>query len=459
VKIQVYIEHDIVIRHFIKSGVFDTLVERGHEVSLIVPDNAPKRISSIPDQNETALKVETVPMHPERRSIWRKLFLVEKFRFRFNRTSRNTKRTYAKLQHWKANVLFNLFALPVVRQIYIRSKLTRLSQLSDSDLFRKLQKDKPDLVVHPSVLDGVYFDDLLSFCGELDIPLINIMNSWDNPSTKHGAAKKPDCLLVWGEQTHKHAVKYIGMEPGNVIKFGVAQFDVYRRPVRVSKAEFCAIHGLTEDCWILLYAGSSKGTDETAHLHMIDQFIERGDLPPMKVVYRPHPWGGGGANGQGILDQKWKHVVIESSMVEYLQSVKDGTDQIFLADYKDTHDVLSNVDFLVSPLSTIILEAALHGKPAMCYLPVGEKDAAHFQAVRDMPHFDDLFQMDVFPKAFGEKQLKNGIERLIEMSEQTDTPEKLAEACNHFIESFDRCWSVRFADFAEEYVARKPKNQ
>ncbi|BDW97408.1 hypothetical protein MACH10_30930 [Thalassospira tepidiphila] len=457
-KIQIYVEHDIVVRHFVKSGVFDCLLSRGHDVRLILPDNAPKRITSLPDEHMTPLRVETVPMHPERRNIWKKLFLLEKFRYRFDRAARNTKKAYAQLQHWKANVLFSVFALPLIRQFYIRSKLSRLAQLSETDLSKKLKLEKPDLVVHPSVLDGVYFDDLISFCSELDIPLINIMNSWDNPSIKHGAVNNPDCLLVWGEQTHKHAIKYMGMPPENVQMFGVAQFDVYRNSPRITKEEFRERHGLPKNSRILLYAGSSKGTDETAHLHMIDKFIEQGHLPPIKVIYRPHPWGNGGANGRSVLDQNWKNVVIESTMVEYLRAVKEGTAGIFLADYNDTHDVLSNIDFLISPLSTIILEAALHGKPAMCYMPVDEKDATHFQAVKDMPHFDDLFQMDVFPKAFGEQQLKDGLVSLIELSEQASTAERLAEACNHFISPFDESWSARFADFAEEYVAKKGKN-
>ncbi|NIY75430.1 hypothetical protein HED22_07230 [Thalassospira sp. HF15] len=457
-RIQIYVEHDIVVRHFVYSGVFERLIERGHDVSLILPDNAPKRISTFPNDRQTSLHVETVPMHPGRRTIWKKLFLLEKFRYRFDPAALNTKKAYAKLQHWKANILFSLFALPLVRQFYIRLQIARLSRLADTELFRKLEDEQPDLVVHPSVLDGVFFDDLISFCGELGIPLINIMNSWDNPSIKHGAVNNPDCLLVWGRQTHQHAVKYMGMRPENVKTFGVAQFDVYRNPPRISKAEFCAKHGLNEDCRILLYAGSSKGTDETAHLHMIDEFIDQGDLPPMKVIYRPHPWGNGGANGEGVLEQKWKHVVIESSMVEYLQSVKKGTARIFLADYRDTHDVLSNIDFLISPLSTIILEAALHGKPAMCYMPVDEKEATHFQAVKDMPHFDDLFQMDVFPKAFGESELRDGLAKLIELSEKVDTQVKLAKACNHFIEPFDQSWANRFTDFVEEYAARKIRN-
>ncbi len=453
-KIHIFIEHDIVVRHFISSRVFEPLLFAGHDVTLIVPDNAPKRISSMPGAAVTKLKVKTVGMHPERRIIWRKLFLLEKFRYRLNRDAINIKISYAKSQHWKANVLFSFFACPGIRQLYIALKMARIRKIQDTVLFRFLINDKPDLVVHPSVLDGVYFDDLIHFCKKLHIPLINIMNSWDNPSTKHGANYNPECLLVWGEQTRLHALKYMRMPEENVKKFGAAQFDVYRNVTRITKPDFLKKHGLDSNCRVLLYAGSSKGTDETAHLHMIDKFIEDGHLPPIKVIYRPHPWGNGGAQGKRILSEKWNNVVIETSMIQYLREVEKGNVGIYLADYQDTHDVLSNIDFLISPLSTIILEAALHGKPSMCYMPIDEKEAKHFQAVKDMPHFDDLFKMDVFPKAFGESQLKQGIQKLIELSEIPETKTQLIKACRHFIEPFPTSWSERFVGFAEDYVAQ-----
>ena len=35
------------------------------------------------------------------------------------------------------------------------------------------------------------------------------MNSWDNPSTKRSLIGNPDWLFVWGEQTKKHAEKFV----------------------------------------------------------------------------------------------------------------------------------------------------------------------------------------------------------------------------------------------------------
>ena len=47
------------------------------------------------------------------------------------------------------------------------------------------------------------------------------MNSWDNPSTKQAVIGHPDWLLVWGQQTYDHSIKYLNMEKNRVIQFGV----------------------------------------------------------------------------------------------------------------------------------------------------------------------------------------------------------------------------------------------
>ena len=83
---------------------------------------------------------------------------------------------------------------------------------------------------------------------------------------------------------------------------------------------------------------------------LIDKAIERGDFRDLTVVYRPHPWGNGGKGGERILEHSWKNVRIESTMLTYLKQVSIGNDSMSYPDYQDTHDVLSSVDIIISPL-------------------------------------------------------------------------------------------------------------
>ena len=56
-------------------------------------------------------------------------------------------------------------------------------------------------------------------------------------------------------------------------------------------------------------------------------------------------------------------------MADYYRRARAGDTSIYFADYGETHATLSAVDAVISPLSTILLEAALHGKPIAAYLP------------------------------------------------------------------------------------------
>jgi hypothetical protein len=301
------------------------------------------------------------------------------------------------------------------------------------------------------VLEGLYLNDLIDLCQRRRIPLIVIMNSWDNPSTKRAMVGNPDWLLVWGEQTQRHAVEFARMPVDRAIKFGAAQFEVYRAPPRISREAFCQVNGLDSTRRILLYAGSSKGTDEIAHLSALDQAIEAGQLGATTVLYRPHPWGGGGRNGHLLLDTVWRNVRIENSMKDYLEKVRSGFSGKYLPDYRDTHDVLSCVDAVISPLSTIILEAALHRKPVMCFLPL-EDTSEHFRRDLALTHFHQMFDVPEIVVAKGEQNLIRQTQVLLNQVGDHDCAARLGNAMNFFVEPFDRPYPVRLTEFVERVV-------
>jgi CDP-glycerol glycerophosphotransferase (TagB/SpsB family) len=287
----------------------------------------------------------------------------------------------------------------------------------------------------------------------LGIPTVAIMNSWDNPSTKRTVVDRPDWVLVWGPQTQAHALRYMKIPVERAVPFGAAQFEVYDRPARVTRDEFCRQHGIDPSKQILLYAGSSKGSDEFEHLRMIEAAIDDGQLKNLAVVYRPHPWGDGGYKGERLLDYPWRHVALEKSMRGYLEKVKTGSKDKFLADYADTHDVLSSVDAVVSPLSTIILEAALHGKPVLCFMPE-QKEGSSFDLQKRLPHFEDLYRSPVVLVAHGETALVSKLSEVVGHIGDADFAAALRRDCNHFVAEFDKPFSQRFVRFVNDRLSR-----
>ena len=67
---------------------------------------------------------------------------------------------------------------------------------------------------------------------------------------------------------------------------------------------------------------------------------------------------------KSFFDHAFKHVTMDPHMESYYRRVTNTDSQGFdMADYHVTHKLLHLVDAVTSPLSTILLEALLHGKP------------------------------------------------------------------------------------------------
>jgi len=440
----------VVTRHFVHSRVFADLIKK-HDVTFVFPEPGYKRMGDVEvgQLDLCGADYTHLTVHQGRQRLWKPLFQIDQLRWRPGRQWKLVRWVYIDAIGPKAAALYRVASLPGVFALVRRFFERKLADRPYYDLDALLDQYQPDALIHPCVLEGVYINDLIEAASKRSIPFVTIMNSWDNPSTKRAMVGTPDWLLVWGEQTKRHAVEYVGMRPERAIKFGAAQFDLFRSRATISRTEFCGEHNIDPVLPVLLYAGSSKESDEFGHLRAIEDAIDAGRVPKMAVVYRPHPWGGGGMGGERLLDHPWRHVYVENSMRGYLEAVKAGHKGKTLPSYERTHDLLCSVDALVSPLSTIIVEGALHGKPVACFLPTEEQSANHFQRTVSLIHFEDMYRMPEFLKANGSDELISTLGELMSLVGDDSFSERLKEVSRFFVESFDRPYSERLCEFVE----------
>lgn len=448
-KVLVFIDHDIICRHFVMNGALASLV-RAAQVRFVFPDDGGKRVKLAPEALPLGAPFERLPVNTRRQQIWRWRLYADQLKIRRGRHERAIRRIRWKTLGWKASALLTLAGLPGFSLLFKREIARRLQQTENRALAALLDREMPDIVLHPTVLDGVFVNDLVAECRERQVPVIFAMNSWDNPSTKRAVVGLPDWLLVWGPQTKDHAARFVGLAPERIVEFGAAQFDAFAEPPRVDRAAFAAENGLDPRSRIVLFAGSNAQTDEFAALSMLDDAIERGELPGICVLYRPHPWGLGGRGGARLASANWRHVQIHAPMRDYIMQLGTGAGGMVLPDYRDTHDLLCSVDVVVSPLSTILVEAMLHAKPVVVYAPAENTGSGAMADMLPMLHFEEFLAVDGVENACDVAGLIHVLRTLTQTEDGARRGAKLRGASERFVTPFERPWRERIVGFLQE---------
>ncbi|MCR4378632.1 MAG: CDP-glycerol glycerophosphotransferase family protein [Rhodospirillales bacterium] len=453
-KILIFIESDFVIRNFLKAGAFDNLIEK-HDVRYVMPSPEYKRFTVATPPDVFKAPIHRVDIPEDRVLMWVWLFLADQMRLTFNKSLRKRRSMYVYAAGSKAALLFTLAQLPILKTLFKRYVQKRLAESPCTELTNILDQEQPDINIHPSTFDGCYISDLIIEGKRRSIPTVILMNSWDNPSLKRSMAGVPDWITVWGEQTKQHTHHFMKTPLDRIIKLGAAQFEVFRNPPRITREQFCMEHGIDLRNKIVLYAGSSRNTNELAELKILDERIARGEISNISIVYRPHPWGnGGGPGGAEIINVQWKNIVIENSMREYLTRLSKGDKTPDTADYKRTHDILSAIDVLISPFSTIILEGALHGKPVMCLMTSKSKS---IEVRKDLIHFQEMFSLATISEAYQDDDLIECIRDLIAKSDDPEFKTTILNDMKFFVETPGEPYHIALTEVIEN-IANYPQD-
>lgn len=444
----IFVDADVTIRHFLLNDTFDAMMAK-HDCIFVLPPVGWRRIINGRELIPKRYHLQIVELPEARRLLWKRLVAIDQMRLPLRLDAYRLWRLRFFQWGFKAAFIHAILALPGIRQLAEYVTSLRLKEVPAQALESLIAEFEPDVLIHPSTFEGYFINDVVEIGHRRKIPSILVMNSWDNPSIKRAAAGTPDWVVVWGEQTRIHCVEMMRAPPERVRIIGAAQFDVFRNPPRIDPAAFRAEYGFAADARVVLYAGSSKRLDEARHLDAIDAAISSGALPPMKIVYRPHPFGMRQQFAKNILAANWQHVQIETTMRDFLARIADGTHRGFhITDYARTHDILASIDALISPLSTILIESAVHGKPALCYHP--KEDEAEIKGVitAQLRHFEELFDMSLLLVA---RSVDSFVPLLCELVAQVDDPDypvRIKERVAFFVATPQ----ARYKDALEAFV-------
>lgn len=451
IKVMCHIESDVEYRHFIMTDSLKDVFTKCQTI-LIIPPKGYKRFTQNDFKKNYIKDKRTIKISDLRNSTWRR-------RFHFlNLRKMIIKRNFILFLVWsfiigyKATIYFLVFQLPILYKIMMNKFENNLKITTPKDYWKLISQFKPDILIHPSTFGGYFINDMILAGKKFNIPTLVIMNSWDNPSLKSTFYAKPDLVCVWGPQSKNHAKTYMDLNDDHIEITGSAQFEAHKRKSRITKKQFLQEHDITLNKKIILFAGSTVSRNEYLQLKKILNYLSKNNLRnSFELMYRPHPWGFRPNTQKQIFSLKKEGLIFENSSMQFFdvnnKQIKFKT--ISLSEYARTNDILRNIDILISPMSTILIEGGLHGIPTMCIFPKEEQSFSLFDKERQtwrvfnkhLPHFKEIIDHDQILSCDSYKLIDKNLEILISKLNNQEYKKNLKLSMKYFVHQDQRSFS------------------
>ena len=114
--ILIFIDADVVVRHFLDSGVFSTL-EKSYNIILIFPPANYNRIPGTPDISSWGYKSTRIEIPKRRRDLLYRLFLIDRCKIRSDAEWIKIRNGWMKMIGWKSSIQFTIYSLPILSNL------------------------------------------------------------------------------------------------------------------------------------------------------------------------------------------------------------------------------------------------------------------------------------------------------------------------------------------------------
>ena len=367
-RIAVALTHALHVRNFVASGCLERLSGRGHALTLILQAFARPEV-----ERETATwparpALEPLePVLPDRLRRWVRGWshvgsFVHRRRFK---TYRHKIRMGARLGSpgfaLKVGLALALERVGDIEAFWRRVEAAFPPAPAASALLGRL---RPDVFFAPTLVHDGREVELVKAARTLGVPTVGFAASWDTLTSKGAFYTPPDHLLVWGQENRDQAVSHHGFAVDRVEVTGTPQFDMYGRDEPMEpRPAFLERRGIAPDTRVLLFAGTTVTywEDEPQLLRALSAAIAQGELKDCVVWYRPHPR----RPLREIADvTALPHVVLDDQMARHKAEASSAY-SARREDLRHYRGLMEAVDGVITAFSTMIVEAALLGKPSL----------------------------------------------------------------------------------------------
>jgi hypothetical protein len=227
------------------------------------------------------------------------------------------------------------------------------------------------------------FDSLVRSSRKLGIPVILVTLNWDNATAKP-YIERPELILTWGRQTAELSASIHGIRS---IPVGSPRFDFYSKLPPVDTPAAKQQLGLRPDLTYVLFAGAGFPFMEIETLRMMAHALAQHGRTDIRIIYRPHPYSW----------SKFSKASLDPDLAEAV--IFDPASELFdQNDMRQYAYLYPAVSALVTPFSTMAVEAASRGIPTLCIaFDHASHDVFDWKLnVQHQPHLK-IFYEDVWP--------------------------------------------------------------
>ena len=242
----------------------------------------------------------------------------------------------------------------------------------------------------------------LAAARRLRLPLVAYVASWDHTVGKGVISPHCDLYLVQNRVMEDDLRRYHGIPGDRVVVTGWPQTDVFHRPrSRAEYEELLRGHGLDPDRPLVLVMGNTA-TNAPYEDRFVDRLVswwEENARDRFQLLFRPHP-----------RDREWRErfgAAVDRSGVAVQEPSYTDLDALAT--------LLQHGDAVVANAGTILLEAIVNDRPAVCVLydegaPPGESWAAK-NVIGE--HYKELVSSGAFYPTESFDEVVAGIERAL----------------------------------------------
>jgi UDP-N-acetylglucosamine:LPS N-acetylglucosamine transferase len=274
----------------------------------------------------------------------------------------------------------------------------------------------------------------------LGLPVVGHIASWDHTVGKGIVAPALRRYIVQNDVMRDDLVRYHDVDAGRVVVTGWPQTDVFHR--RRARAEFDEIVrdlGLDPSHPIVLVMGNSP-TNAPYERQFVDRLVawweESGAVQRFSLLFRPHP-----------RDREWRER-FQAALCRDGAAVQEPS----FTDLETLAVLLQHGDVVISNAGTILLDALVNDRPAICVLYDEGAPPGESWALKNVSgeHYKSLIESQAFYRADSFDDVVAGVERAL--AQPAELAAERARVAREVVGEVDGRAAERVADAVAEAI-------